>query len=267
MPVASGSDLLPRERHVLIQQRLLDEGRVLAVDLAKLLKVSEDTIRRDLRDLAAVGLCRRVYGGALPISPQSGTLAERQTQHPARKADLARAAVSLVTPGSTVFIDAGSTTAAIAEALPERQGLTVATNSPAIAARLIGRADITVIVVGGRIDPKVGGAIGSKAIKDAEEIRSDLCFLGACGIDAEAGVTVFDYEDSEFKRSIAASSRGVVVTVTREKLATAASFVVAAPEDLHALVIESGADETQCQAFERLGVQVLRVAGERQEAA
>jgi len=89
--IMTTDNLLLQERHSLILQRLLIDGRVLAPDLAQLLNVSEDTIRRDLGDLAAAGLCKKVYGGALrlPAAPDAGTLAQRCVQQVANKSRLA----------------------------------------------------------------------------------------------------------------------------------------------------------------------------------
>src|ERR1700729_2455516 len=129
----SQPNLLLDARHRLIRKRLASEGRVLAADLARDLGTSEDTIRRDLRELAALGACRRVYGGALSISPASGTFAERQTQDNDRKAALAREAAKLAAPGQIVFLDAGSTNLAIAWAPPHGAQMTLVTKSPAIA--------------------------------------------------------------------------------------------------------------------------------------
>src|SRR3984957_13735920 len=117
--------LLPDERHHFIRKRLSLGERVLAVEMARELGASEDTIRRDLRELASLGICRRVYGGALPVSPASGSLAERQTEFPERKAALAKEAVKLVSPGQFVFLDAGSANLAVARALPQNAGLVV----------------------------------------------------------------------------------------------------------------------------------------------
>ena len=89
--------------------------------------------------MAAAGQCRRVYGGALPLSPASGPLAARLAEAPERKAALGRAAAALARPGQVLLIDAGSTNAAIARALPAGLGVTVATNAPDIAADLVGR--------------------------------------------------------------------------------------------------------------------------------
>ena len=96
-------NLLLQERHALILERLRADGRVLAPDLAAWLKVSEDTIRRDLRDLAAAGLCQKVYGGALqlplPPAPNDGTLGQRRDHRAAAKSRLAQAAATLIAPG------------------------------------------------------------------------------------------------------------------------------------------------------------------------
>jgi hypothetical protein len=140
---------LPGERRQAILRRLAEDGRVVAVALSREFGTSEDTIRRDLRDLASAGWCTRIYGGALSISPASTTLSEREAQVPAREAALARAAVAVVTHGDVVFIDAGSTNLAIARALPEREALTIVTNAPSIAAALVGRDGFDVLVIGG----------------------------------------------------------------------------------------------------------------------
>ena len=118
------SPLLTTERQALICALLAEEGRVLASPLARRFNVSEDTVRRDLRDLAQAGLCRRVYGGAVPLAPSDGPLGERRNLAPHRKASLGRAIAATIEPGALVFIDAGSTNLAVAEALAVDTGLT-----------------------------------------------------------------------------------------------------------------------------------------------
>ena len=120
-------EALPQERQPWIVNRLRSHGRVVTLELAGLFRVSEDSVRRDLRELAAQGLCKRVYGGALPLSAASTPLKQRRTEAGGRKQALARRAVSLVRRGQVLLIDAGSTNAAIAAALPENFGLTVVT--------------------------------------------------------------------------------------------------------------------------------------------
>ena len=182
------TELLLQQRQRLIQDRLRASGRVLAVDLAQEFNVSEDTIRRDLRELAAAGLCERVYGGALPMAPGSTTLAQRVGEAPERKAALRRCRSCLHQAGTcTVFFDAGSTNLAIAQALPDDLELTAVTNTPLIAAALMDKPGVDLIVVGGQIDRRVGAAVGARAQRDVETLRPDLCILGACGADIEPG--------------------------------------------------------------------------------
>ncbi len=249
---------LPDERQQLILDRLSRRGRVLAGDLAREFRTSEDTIRRDLREMAAAGQCRRVYGGALPLSPASGSLAARRTQAPERKAALGRAAAALVRPGQVVFIDAGSTNAAIARALPAGLGAIIATNAPDIAADLVGRPGVELIVIGGRVDPRSGAALGARALRDADELRVDLAFLGACAVDGEAGVAAFDAEEAEFKRLIAERAKAVAAAVTTDKLGTAAPFAVAPASRLTHLVVEADAPESALAPLRRAGVCVHR---------
>lgn len=250
------SALLPVERQNLILGRLQAEGRVLAADLAREFGATEDTIRRDLRDMAARGDCRRVYGGALPASPASAPLEERERQSPERKAALGRAAAALVQPGQLLFIDAGSTNLAIAHALPDHAELAVATNAPSIAVALIGRPGVSVILIGGPIDPLTGGAAGSRAVRDVEALRIDLCFLGACQISAEAGVSAFLFEDAELKRTLVRASQSVAVAVTTEKFGTGAPYRIASPGQLHHLVLERDAAPEAWEPFARAGVKI-----------
>lgn len=251
---------LPGERHAAILDRLRRSGRVLAGELAREFGASEDTIRRDLRDMAAAGLVKRVYGGALPLSPASGPLALRQQEAPERKAALGRAAASLVAPGMTLFIDAGSTNSAIARALPAGLGLTLVTNAPSIAEEATAKPGVEVVMIGGRVDPETGSALGARAFRDAREIRADLAFLGACAVDVGAGVAAFGAENAEFKRLVAAQAAAVAAAVTTEKLATAAPFVVMAAEALAALIVEADAPEAALAPFAAAGVRVIRAA-------
>ncbi|SON57671.1 Glycerol-3-phosphate regulon repressor [Hartmannibacter diazotrophicus] len=253
--IAPAIALLPDERQRLIGEALDRDGKVLATDLARFLNTSEDTIRRDLREMAKAGLCRRVYGGALPVSPASGTIAERSGRNVQEKERLAKAAAGLVRANQTIFIDAGSTNAAIARALPEGMSLTVATNAPMIAASLAGREGIGVIMIGGRVDPHSGACLGSAAMREAERIRPDLCFLGTCAVDTIEGVTTFDFDEAEFKRLLAARSRRVVAVATREKLHTGAPHKVMEAADLGILVADGPADDLD--AYRTLGITVV----------
>jgi DeoR/GlpR family transcriptional regulator of sugar metabolism len=252
--------LLPEERTAAIRQRLEREGRVVAAEIAREFGATEDTIRRDLRELAALGVCRRVYGGALPVSAASGPLRERVGRDAGAKAALAREAAKLVLPGQFLFLDAGSTNLALASVLPSDADLTVAANAPAIAAALLARGGLSVVTIGGEIDPHVGGAIGAGAIAGLRAMRIDLTFLGACALDDAATIGAFSFEDAAWKRELVAASRTVAVAATNEKLGAAARFAVLAGGELDHLIVEADADPALLARYAEVGLDVRRAA-------
>jgi DeoR/GlpR family transcriptional regulator of sugar metabolism len=252
------TELLLRQRQALIVKRLQSADRVIAADLAEEFNVSEDTIRRDLREMAAAGLCERVYGGALPVAIKPTYLAERMQAEPERKMKVARAAVALLESGMLVFLDAGSTNLAIAKSIPAGLDVTIATNSPSIGNELFDLPNVELIMIGGRVDRKVGAAIGGVAMREAGALRPDLCILGACGLDRLAGITAFDVEDAEFKRAIALHSRKVLVAVLNEKLGTAAAYSVLPIGGCDYLAVEADFDPEMAAAFETGKTRIIR---------
>jgi len=251
----AGEATLPRERQDRIWERLRQHGRVIAADLAVEFRVSEDSIRRDLRDLAARGLCKRVYGGALLLT-HATPIAERRGEHIERKRALAAVAASLVSRGQILFIDAGSTNSAIAAALPEDHALTVVTNAPDVALALIGRPGFEVLTIGGRIEPKIGGAIGSMALRQIQGIRADLCFPGVCAADAQTGLWTFDAEEVVLKRTMIEASGETVLVATREKLIAAATHHTVPATSITYLVVERGTEPHIIDAWRAVGTSV-----------
>ena len=233
--------MLTSQRQQIICDEIAATGQVASGALAVRFDVSEDTIRRDLRTLAKAGRCRRVYGGA--VAPYAGPMAVRRQYQTEEKAALARAAVTLLSPGQTVFIDAGSTTAAIATAIPETMPLTVATNSMDVAAALAARPDVTLEVLGGQLDRETGAYVGPGTVDAVGRFSADVVFLGSCGLDAERGITAFDPADVAVKQAMVASSARVIVAATTDKLGTAAPYRVVGPEAITDLIVRADAEE------------------------
>ena len=250
--------ILAAERQQQILQQLGRDGRVLATALAEVFSTSEDTIRRDLRDLAGRGLCRRVYGGALPVSPASSSAQVRAGEATDRKAALGHTLAALITPGSLVFVDSGTTNLAAARAFPEHLRLTVATHDPAIAAALLAKPEVTLWLIGGRISREVGAAFGGRTLADVEALRPELALLGICALDSVGGVAAFDPEDKEIKRTLLRVSGRVAAAVLNEKLETSAPFAVGRAESLDCVVLEADAPESVAGAFEKRGISVRR---------
>ncbi|MBO8136514.1 DeoR/GlpR family DNA-binding transcription regulator [Dickeya fangzhongdai] len=228
----------PEQRQSLIRDRLHQEGRVVCTLLSQELQVSEHTIRRDLQELAREGVCKRVYGGAVSLAPADGHFITRAAADSEAKDRLGQSCAALVQAGQCVFIDSGSTNLAIARTIPASLSVTVVTNSPAIALEMMKSPHAEVIMLGGRVQPRTGGALGITPQKQLENIYFDLCFLGGCALDAAEGLTVFDYEDAEFKQAAARKSNEIVVAMTSDKLPAIARYHVIPCEDITTLVVE-----------------------------
>ncbi|WP_027711908.1 DeoR/GlpR family DNA-binding transcription regulator [Dickeya chrysanthemi] len=229
----------PEQRQSLIRERLHKDGRVVCTLLSQELAVSEHTIRRDLQELAREGVCKRVYGGAVSLAPADVHFIARASADSETKDRLGQACAALVQAGQCIFIDSGSTNLAIARAIPTSLSVTVVTNSPAIALEMMKSSQAEVIMLGGRVQSRTGGALGITPQKQLESIYFDRCFLGGCALDATEGLTVFDYEDAEFKRVAARKSNEVVVAMTSDKLPTIARYHVIPCDDITTLVVDA----------------------------
>lgn len=253
---------IPLVRRDIIAERLAHGQPAVSVTLAREFGVSEDAIRRDLRALAAAGHCRRVYGGALPpllpTSPASTPIATRLDEGRARKEALARAGAALVEPGELVFLDNGSTNLALVRFLPQESNVTVATNAIHIAAAVLGRADLQLVMVGGSVDTEVGGCVDANAVASVAAMNIDRCFLGACAVSAAAGIGAFHMADATFKRALHAASRHNIVLATSDKLETRAAYRVAAIGDIDQLIVEHDAPAASLAVLAQAGATILK---------
>jgi DeoR/GlpR family transcriptional regulator of sugar metabolism len=247
----------PMERREVIAERLAQGQSVSATALADEFAVSPDAIRRDLRMLAAEGRCRRVYGGALPVSPASSPMAVRAEEAIERKLALAEAAIGLIRRGEFLFLDNGSTNLALARLLPDLD-LTVATNSAAVAAILADRRDLRLLLTGGMVSPEIGGCVDAAAVLSIQQMNIDRCLLGACAVSAEEGISAFDPADALFKRALIARSRATVMMVATDKLGTRAPHRVAALDEIDGVVVEHDAPtHADFEALKRLDIPIV----------
>lgn len=250
----------PLARRDLIAERLRNGQAVVAAALAAEFNVSDDAIRRDLRALATEGVCRRVYGGALPISPMSVPMSVRVTENPQRKIALAKKAVECIKPGELIFLDNGSTNLALAQILPDDYELVVTTNSLIIASALLSRTDIQLIVLGGSVTHQVGGCIDGNALMSLSRMRIDRAFIGACALSPEAGISAVDMADATFKRCLIGVSKHNVVLLTNEKLESHAPHQVAELNQLDTLVVEHDLSESVYESLQLHCPQTIRAA-------
>jgi len=248
--------MLVGERRDLLLARLATEGKVLAKDVAAELGVSEDSIRRDLRDLAAAGLCQRVYGGALPVSPAVADYASRTAIAVDGKDRVAAVAATLVRPGSTVVLDGGTTTLAVAKALPRGLEATVVTHSPTVAVALLDHPGVEVFLLGGRLFRHSAVTCGAAAAEAAQSISADVFLLGVTGVHPEAGLTTGDADEAAMKRTLARRAADTYVLASAEKLGAASRFAVLPFADIAGVITDAAEDDQNVQKLAAMGVAI-----------
>jgi DeoR/GlpR family transcriptional regulator of sugar metabolism len=233
--------MLVAERRDLLLGRLARDGKLVAKELAREFGVSEDSVRRDLRELAAAGLCERVYGGAVPVSAALAGYGARAAVEPESKARIARRAAALISPGDRVILDGGTTTLAVVRALPRDLDMTVITHSPTIAAALIEHPRIEVFMLGGRVYKHSAVACGAVAAEQASGVRADLFLLGVTGVHPEQGLTTGDAEEAAMKRTLASRAADTYVLASAEKIGAVSPYTVLALRDVTGIVTDGPA--------------------------
>ncbi|MBT1713254.1 DeoR/GlpR family DNA-binding transcription regulator [Enterobacter dykesii] len=249
--------MLTSQRKQLILEKLGTEGQVQSKALSMLFDVSEDTIRRDLRELAAEGRLQRVHGGALPSSSAIAPFAERQAVKMDAKKRIARKGAQLISSGQVVIVDGGTTTSELITFFPPDLRITVVTHSPSIALRLVNHPSIEVILIGGRLYKHSIVAVGAAAIEGIENIHADLFFMGVTGIHPDAGLTTGDFEEACIKRAFSGRAAETVVLASPEKVNTASSFVIGDVSSVNTIVVDDNTDRDWIRAVSEKGVSVV----------
>lgn len=260
------SSLNAVKRHAHILGRLEAERSVSVRELSEVLGVTQVTIREDLRCLEGRGKLRRTRGGALavpraepeaaPTSPEQPLRVTRQVNIEAKQA-IGRRAAQLIQPGQKVFLDVGSTTTALAEAIPaDAEDLTVITNSLNIAARLGAETRCTVMVSGGTLRPLQQSLVAPLGTLLIERLHADLAFIGCNGVDATRGITNSNLAEAEIKQAMIQAAGRVVVLADHTKLATVSSAFVAQLSAVHQLITDAAAPPALVAELTAAGLRV-----------
>ena len=248
--------MLAAERRDLLLARLRSDGKLVAKDLAAELGLSEDSIRRDLRELATAGLCERVYGGAVPASPALADYATRRDVEPTSKQGVAKHAARLIRPGSIAILDGGTTTLAVARALPRDLECTVVTHSPTIVSALLDRPRVEIILIGGRVFKHSAVTCGAAAVEAARGISAQVFLLGVTGVHPIHGLTTGDAEEAAMKRALARRAADTYALASVEKLGAVSRFEVLPLRDVAGIVTD-GHDNDVVDELSARGVNML----------
>ncbi|MBT2530832.1 DeoR/GlpR transcriptional regulator [Arthrobacter sp. ISL-48] len=239
--------MLAAQRQHLILQEVQAQGTVRVAVLAERLEVSEMTIRRDIDALDADGLLLRVHGGAArtdSLSALEPAFASKSARQLGAKRAIAAEAVRLVEPGMTLLISGGTTTFELARILPRNMGLTVATNSIMVANSLAAGSSadddggIRTLILGGERTPSEA-LVGPLAAEAVRTMDADLCFMGAHGMDLQAGITSPNLLEAELNTAMIEASRKLIVLADATKYGLVGLAGICAVSDVDTLITDS----------------------------
>lgn len=249
------------ERQQSMVQLIGRRGRLSVAQLSDEFSVTTETVRRDLSTLDRMGLVRRVHGGAVPAGAlaviESGLAERDQSNAPAKEAIATVAATMLPPPDSVVAIDAGTTTARLAAALPRDHRLTVITHAVPVAARLAGLPQIELHLLPGRVRPTTHAAVGADTVAALAELRVDVAFVATNGLSADHGLTTPDRDEAATKRAIIGCARRTVVLADTSKVGVETAVRFASLDEVDVLVTDSGLDRADRRDLERAGLEVV----------
>jgi DeoR/GlpR family transcriptional regulator of sugar metabolism len=250
-----------RERR---QQAILEElersGSVTVAALSRSLEVSDMTVRRDLEELSARNLLRKVHGGAVPVPRTAAEphFVQKQKLHRAEKRAIARAALEFVNDGDTVAFSAGTTTWQIAEALRrERGSLTFITNSTNIALTLQENGWEHIVLSGGMFRTPSDALVGPFADRTLRTLNADVLFLGVHGIHPDAGLTTPNVAEAETDGCLVEAAQRVVVVADHSKLGVVALAKIAPLSRVDVFVTDGGADAEVLREIELAGIRIV----------
>jgi DeoR family transcriptional regulator, fructose operon transcriptional repressor len=248
------------ERQQEILRLARNDGRVDVTALAELFTVTAETIRRDLTSLERAGVLRRVHGGAIPVERIGfePALATRDAVLTDEKERIAKTALAEVPEEGAIILDAGTTTARLAQALPADRELTVVVNSPVIAASLGTRANINVLLLGGRVRGKTLATVDDWALRPLADLYVDVAFLGTNGCSVERGLTTPDPAEAAVKRAMIAASRRRVLLADHTKIGNDYLARFGSLSDVDLLITDTGLNDELVAEVEAEGVRVVR---------
>ncbi|HUR01529.1 MAG TPA: DeoR/GlpR family DNA-binding transcription regulator [Nonomuraea sp.] len=248
------------ERQQEILRRARDAGRVDVVSLAGELDVTTETIRRDLTVLERAGVLRRVHGGAIPVERLGfePALATRDEVLTAEKERIAKAALAELPEDGSVIIDAGSTTGRLVPILPADRELTVVVNSPPLATVLATRANLSVIMLGGRVRGRTLATVDDWALRPLSQLHVDVAFMATNGCSAAKGLTTPDPAEAAIKRAMVAAAERSVLLADHTKFTNTYLASFAELNEIDVVITDTGLDLALAAELSAAGPEVVR---------
>jgi len=246
-----------KDRQNIILREVRLHNRVLLNDLAIMLDVSADTVRRDIIELDKQEKLKRVHGGAQAKEYQPYNYNAHEIFYHDEKMKIAVKAVPLIKANSVSLISGGTTNLELARILPDDLSATFFTPSLPVAMQLLEHEEIEVIFLGGRLARSSQIALGGNVLNALADIKFDNCFLGTSYLDFDRGLTEFDWEVVQLKKAMISSSSRVISLTISEKLGTTQRYKVCDTESINTLVTELYPTDLKLEKYHKLGMQIL----------
>lgn len=225
--------------------------------LADHFAVSDETIRRDIRQLETAGRAYKVHGGVkLPDNRLEAPYQLRMQAQSDAKQVAARRAAALIEDGMTVLIDSGTTSCWVARALADRQRLTIVTNNLEVAGEMLGRNGIRVFLAGGAVNVDYRATFDAEAIRYSRQFSPDATILSMGAIDAKRGFMDFEPDEAAYKRALLDDARRIIVVADAQKFDRAGTVHVADFAQVHDLVTDIPAPPAIAAAAARAGTRL-----------
>jgi len=248
--VTISGNLATEERQAWLRKALEREGQMRIGQAAKALDVSEMTIRRDLQELEAIGLARRVRGGAVAVGPVP--FADRHRQRSRAKGRIAEKLVPLIPATGPIGLDASSTLLRLASAIQSGRDMSVVTNGIETFTALQNKPGVTPLLTGGALDDRTGSLVGPLACRAAGSLLLSRLFVSAAAVDPGLGTSETCLEEAEVKRALVAMAGEVILAVDSSKLGTRAVAVGVEWEKVTTLVTELDPGDAKLDAYRSL---------------
>lgn len=247
-----------RQQEILRQARAI--GRVDVMTLAGEFSVTTETIRRDLTVLERAGVLRRVHGGAIPVERLGfePALAARDEVMTAEKERIAKAALAELPEDGSIIIDAGSTTGRLVQILPADRELTVIVNSPPLATVLATRANLSVIMLGGRVRGRTLATVDDWGLRPLSRLNVDVAFMAANGCSVARGLTTPDPAEAAIKRAMIDAANRSVLLVDHTKFGDTYLSRFAALSEIDVVITDSGVDPVVVSEVASAGPEMVR---------
>ncbi len=241
--------MLKEERHKIILREINLHNKILSTDLSEQLIVSEDTVRRDLNELAEQGLILKVHGGAMSKTFHYPFNGQNQVYALEAKQIIADKAIGLFKKNMLILMEGGTTIMEIAKKIPDDLQATFLTVSPQVALTLAEHENIDVLAIGGRLAKNANIHTGASVINELSNIKPDLCIIGTNGISVQDGLTDSDWEVVQVIKAMIQAARKVAVVSIAEKFNTVQKIKISEISAIDYLITELPPDNLALSSY------------------